>query len=264
MDCNRRFMNEKYNSSPLFYTLYFFFSTNFLKPLFYITFCDKLVSRALFKIHQFELGKQKKSTAMAEGTRLTTLHEQVQALQNKLENLTSTETTIHKWWEEQQKGMEAKFAENQSYMGRMLELLMQKNDSQAQAESGKVTCSGVQPESLLQARKEGKKSVEVTVVADRGKYTYRPEEPGILPRNMQDSTLNRDSIAFAKTSDFTNGSSSTSGLNAFSPRPKIELPVFDGNNPRRWIKKMSKILFYFCHRRPPENGVGCYVFGWQS
>ena len=134
MNCNRRFMNEKYNSSPLFYTLYFFFSLNFLKPLFYITFCDKLVSRALFKIHQFELGKQKKSTTMAEGTRLTTLHEQVQALQNKLESMTTTETTIHKWWEEQQKGIETKFAENQSYMGRMLELLMQKNDSHAQAE----------------------------------------------------------------------------------------------------------------------------------
>ena len=34
-------------------------------------------------------------------------------------------------------------------------------------------------------------------------------------------------------------------LNAFSPRPKIKLPNFDGVNPRGWVKKCHKYFTIF-------------------
>ena len=69
---------------------------------------------------------------MVEGTRLNTFHEQVQGLQNQLESLKATESSVPKWWKEQRKSIDAKLIENQGYISQMLELMMQKNEIQAQ------------------------------------------------------------------------------------------------------------------------------------
>ena len=146
---------------------------------------------------------------MAEGTRLNTLHEQVQGLRNQLESLKAAESSVPKWWEEQRKSIDAKLTENQGYISRMLELMMQRSEIQAPApvESGTINHSGnvqITPMPQVQAKKDGKNPVEVTVIDERGKYTYKPEEPGLLPKMQLEnsSQQTQDSFKPAKGREF--------------------------------------------------------------
>ena len=40
---------------------------------------------------------------MAEGTRLNTLKEQIQALQSQMETIKASDNVVPKWWEEQKR-----------------------------------------------------------------------------------------------------------------------------------------------------------------
>ena len=171
---------------------------------------------------------------MAEGTRLNSLQEQIHTLQTQIESLKTTDTIVPKWWDEQKQSIEAKFVENQGYLSRVLELLAQKGDKQVQMERGGITSSGMVHQSpTSQSKAEGKNPVLITVVDEQGHYTYKPDEPGILPAKQPNSfpqkTIECSASHFAP-------------LNAFTPRPKIELPLFDAVTQEVGLKNVKSIL----------------------
>ncbi|KAL4367674.1 hypothetical protein GQ457_05G014770 [Hibiscus cannabinus] len=85
---------------------------------------------------------------------------------------------------------------------------------------------------------EGKRPVHVTVIDDREKYSYKTDEPGILPAKPDKSL--RFNIQMGENSsgienlkqEKDNHVSQLGGPGNFMTRPKIELPFFEAQNPR--------------------------------
>ena len=118
---------------------------------------------------------------MAEGTRLNTLQEQMQALQSQLQTIKAFDSVVPKWWEEQKHSIDAKMIENQGYISRIPKLMSQREEIQSQNESEGITyVHNIPSASVSQSKAEGKILVEVTIIDEQGKRVARHNEPGIL------------------------------------------------------------------------------------
>ncbi|XP_039043811.1 uncharacterized protein LOC120183119 [Hibiscus syriacus] len=101
----------------------------------------------------------------------------------------------------------------------------------------------------------------MTVINDKTRFTYKPEEPGILkykPGEMpvhltslrndnlmgENSVVRNQLMAVEVDKRGTGGSSNMSGV--MWHRPKIELPMFEGINQRGWFQKCLK-YFSLCN-----------------
>ncbi|KAL4271454.1 hypothetical protein GQ457_13G018830 [Hibiscus cannabinus] len=88
-------------------------------------------------------------------------------------------------------------------------------------------------------KNEGKRSVHVTIIDDKEKYSYKTYELGILPAKP-DKSLRFNNIQMGENSsgdenlkqEKDNHVSQLGGTGNFMPRPKIELPFFEGQNSR--------------------------------
>ena len=101
--------------------------------------------------------------------------------------------------------------------------------------------------SMSQSKAEGKLPVEVTIIDEQGKRVTKHNEPGILSKGPFEGMSHispTHTLPFKKTESIV-GNSMMGSLNAFSRRPKIELPNFDGVNPRGWVKKCQKYFTIF-------------------
>ncbi|KAL4281742.1 hypothetical protein GQ457_03G022050 [Hibiscus cannabinus] len=168
-----------------------------------------------------------------------------------------------KGWEEHRAEMEnrmtnieSKFEEtasnlekNNFLLEKMLKALVEKEEEQNPTPEKKDT-SQVNSDSTT--KKEGKRPVHVTVIDDREKYSYKTDEPGILPvkpdkpfkANITYLGEHSGGIESLKQ-EKDNFVSQIGNSGNFMPRPKIELPFFEGQNPRGWIKKCQKYFSIF-------------------
>ncbi|KAE8656433.1 hypothetical protein F3Y22_tig00117000pilonHSYRG00047 [Hibiscus syriacus] len=185
------------------------------------------------------------------------------ALQKQLEELTTlvkqsqNETKIPKWWENQEEhitALESIMATNQGYVEELLRILTGRKGDQNQPEEEHVQT----PNSYNMS---GKQVVQVTVINDKNRFTYKPDEPGILkskpmelPAHItsfkndnqvgENSAIKNNTMGLDVDGRGTGGSFNTSG--SMLHRLKIELPFFDGSNLRGWIHKCLK-YFSLCN-----------------
>ncbi|XP_039019648.1 uncharacterized protein LOC120151187 [Hibiscus syriacus] len=104
------------------------------------------------------------------------------ALQKQLEELTALvkqtqdETKTPKWWENQEEritALESRMATNQGYVEELLKILTGRKGDQNQPDEEQVQTPNL-------SNTSGKHAVQVTVVNDKNRFTYKPDEPGIL------------------------------------------------------------------------------------
>ncbi|KAL4379604.1 hypothetical protein GQ457_02G023110 [Hibiscus cannabinus] len=181
---------------------------------------------------------------------------------------TSTEVTnegesIPTWWENEKSKLEQRLSlieastvENKGYLQRILKLMSNGADEVEQMTPG----SNVRDASGAKNTQEGKKPLQVTILNENEKYSFNPAEPGILaskPMPGQLSNMNspmqykiegnldkKAEPSMSKESEQW-GKNSYNGQNTIMPRPKIELQMFDGENPRSWVKKCQKYFTLF-------------------
>ncbi|KAL4281913.1 hypothetical protein GQ457_03G031000 [Hibiscus cannabinus] len=207
---------------------------------------------------------------MAETTDLTEIQKQLDELKD--------DTKVPRWWETQRTSwesrmlqMEANNAETQGYMKHIISLLSNEEEDSEPAtpeKSARLSAKAV-------LRKMEKKPVQVTIIDEKEKYSPKPNEPGILssipklPQNNEQWKLNTESVELGGTSMLKetqmgerNYSGNHNNQSIFTPRPKVELQVFDGENPRGWIRKCLK---YFAIFDVPEDQkleiAGMYLTG---
>ncbi|KAL4291734.1 hypothetical protein GQ457_14G021280 [Hibiscus cannabinus] len=156
--------------------------------------------------------------------------------------------------EERIEVLEAASEENRGYLQRILSLL-----SKGAKEIELATPGSHQQEAKkIPAETSGKKPLQITVIDDKERYSYKPDEPGLLAHrpdmmNKQNSTPLPQQKLKMKMEEHHTLETTTSPMYNFrglSLRPKIELTMFDGSNPRGWVKKCQK---YFSLLEIPEE-----------
>ncbi|KAE8658688.1 Phosphoglycerate mutase-like protein 2 [Hibiscus syriacus] len=183
---------------------------------------------------------------MADDATLTAIQQNIKELHNQMTNLRD-EGKMQKWWEQKEK--RSKEGEDTSEE----ETSGDKKKDNHETDTSKAT---------------GKIPIQVTVIGDKKRQSYQPNEPGILaskPVAFQSSMpMNQklqlpDNVASASevkmdSEGINDNKNSSKGLFGSSgsilPRPKLELQMFDGSNPRGWIRKCQK---YFNLLGVPEE-----------
>ncbi|KAL4363523.1 hypothetical protein GQ457_04G038370 [Hibiscus cannabinus] len=205
---------------------------------------------------------------MAEGAELVTWQQKLQELQEG--------TNIPPWWEKQ-KGdledrlgqLEKKMDESQTDLRRIISLMTRAADN---PES--VTPERTNPQAdKEQSKTQGKKAVHVTVIDDRERYSIDMNEPGVLapkPLNidLQDVLLKTQNNTYvaegSRLGNFlaekggpslpkestlekqsTHSPTQWNSMEKFNLKPKIELNMFEGQNPRGWVRKCQKYFAIF-------------------
>ncbi|KAE8675396.1 C2H2 and C2HC zinc fingers superfamily protein, putative isoform 1 [Hibiscus syriacus] len=204
-------------------------------------------------VMSLDSGMPKKNQTMAEAD--------LSGLQKQIEELTALvkqgrdETNPPKWWENQENrinALESRMETNQGYVEELLKILTGRTGDQVQS-------VGEQVQSLDTSKNKEKTPVMVTVLNDKSRFTYKTDEPGILkskpddclaiknsyrPENqMGENSDSRPIIVGLDAEKKGPGSSFSSGI--MWNRPKIELPFFEGVNPRGWVQKCLK-YFSIC------------------
>ncbi|KAL4303860.1 hypothetical protein GQ457_10G003110 [Hibiscus cannabinus] len=185
------------------------------------------------------------------------------------------------WWEKQQQLLESRFQglensteENRSYLQRILDLMTKG--------AYEISSSSPEPTQQLTAQKLqkalGKTPVQVTVLNDHQKYTFESGAPRVLankppdplhhptsfPQHAQFQSQSHQPIHQRQYRNTNLDNTGTSFLRdpttmdkhyahshgQFFPKPKLEIQLFEGTNPRSWIRKCEK---YFSIFLVPEN-----------
>ncbi|KAK8695823.1 hypothetical protein V6N13_000971 [Hibiscus sabdariffa] len=180
-------------------------------------------------------------------------------------------STLPPWWLQQQQLLENQFQmlekssdENRGYLQRIQSLMNKATDEGTQ--------SSPEPETGLTAKNLsksfGKQPVQITVLNEHEKYTFDSEAPGILlqqpdnhPSNSTPPLTNSfpthsNAIPLTKPTQQTYKNTTTplfqdptltdkNTPQTFFPKPKIEIPLFDGTNPRGWIRKCDRYFSIF-------------------
>ncbi|XP_038999500.1 uncharacterized protein LOC120125070 [Hibiscus syriacus] len=184
-------------------------------------------------------------------------------LQKQMEELTALvkqgqdESNPLKWWKTQDNrisALESRMATNHGYVEEILKILTGRKEDQNQSAEDQVQT----PNSVNMSSKQ---PVKVTVINDKTRFTYNPEEPGILKSKpgdlpVQVTSLKNDNLmgensaarnqlmAVDVDKRGTGESSNMSGV--MWQRQKIELSIFEGLNPRGWLQKCLK-YFSLCN-----------------
>ncbi|GMI63964.1 hypothetical protein HRI_000065700 [Hibiscus trionum] len=107
-----------------------------------------------------------------------------------------------------------------------------------------------------QMKHEGKKPIQVTFIDDKERYSINLDDPGVLGSKPQGN------MSFEGKWNEKGNTSNPQGnqkieregqenwWNSLNLRPKIELSMFEGENPRGWIRRCEK---YFAIFNIPEN-----------
>ncbi|KAL4318355.1 hypothetical protein GQ457_18G008640 [Hibiscus cannabinus] len=170
------------------------------------------------------------------------------------------------WWLQQHQLLEQRFQvleasneKNHDCLQRILALLSKGADE--------VIHSSPEPQITL-PKSLGKTPIQVTVLNQHEKYTFDSDAPGILP-HKPDAPASTSNIPHhnplptqphihqtTNTNNQTNEIPYTPFIRdptlqdkqsqqTFFPKPKIEIQLFDGTNPRSWIRKCDRYFSIF-------------------
>ncbi|KAL4309574.1 hypothetical protein GQ457_01G052960 [Hibiscus cannabinus] len=156
---------------------------------------------------------------------------------------------IPSWWTNEKTLWENRFAtlenqthENKEYLQRIISLVSKETDSIADSSPEKETRNPAPVNT-------GKQPVQVTVLHPNEKYSFQPEAPGILssqptipPPGFQKQNEDHGESSLLPQL-FSSGKQTNPS--SFCPRPKIEIPMFDGTNPRSWVRKCQRYFNIF-------------------
>ncbi|KAE8661535.1 hypothetical protein F3Y22_tig00113725pilonHSYRG00880 [Hibiscus syriacus] len=109
-----------------------------------------------------------------------------------------------------------------------------------------------------QNKNEGKKPCLITVLSEHEKYTFQPNEPRILSSKPMGFTgtlhlnqkLQEENVRGISSEVNVDSKGLFGSSGPILPCPKLELQMFDGSNPRGWVRKCQK---YFNLLGVPEE-----------
>ncbi|KAL4348542.1 hypothetical protein GQ457_17G027610 [Hibiscus cannabinus] len=221
--------------------------------------CDNLASE-LAKILT-KLAETKKNQQMAKTSDLSEIQNQLTKIQNKLNEL-EDEENVPKWWNKQKEAsdqritnLEKRIDVTQGYLEKILEVVS-KQGGQSSPETAEKAFTGI---GKIQPVNTGKNSTLVTILDDKERFSYKPEEPGLIASKPLHTPLPqtkfkmkmgepvKEETQMLEPHNLFNIMGNSKGCNFW---PKIELHMFDGTNPRGWIKRCQK---YFNLLEIPED-----------
>ncbi|KAL4346826.1 hypothetical protein GQ457_17G013770 [Hibiscus cannabinus] len=142
--------------------------------------CDNLASE-LAKILT-KLAERKKNQQMAKTSDLSEIQNQLTKIQNKLNEL-EDEENVPKWWNKQKEAsdqritnLEKRIDVTQGYLEKILEVVS-KQGGQSSPETAEKAFTGI---GKIQPVNTGKNSTLVTILDDKERFSYKPEEPGLI------------------------------------------------------------------------------------
>ncbi|KAL4309278.1 hypothetical protein GQ457_01G012100 [Hibiscus cannabinus] len=169
---------------------------------------------------------------------------------NRLDDM-DKEDAASKWWTKQNEetekrvtALESRMNTTQGYLEKILAVVTQKAEEESPASTTK-TSSRIDKDRL---ENTSKIPTMVTILDDHARYSYKPAEPGLLAAKPVSTPLLQQKLKM-KVGEVIKDESAIDTLNPHNPgsntrssnfRPKIELPMFEGSNPRGWIKKCQK------------------------
>ncbi|KAE8726097.1 Laccase-6 [Hibiscus syriacus] len=172
-------------------------------------------------------------------------------------------TNPPKWWETQENritALESRMATNQGYVKELLKILTGRNEEQEHSTDEQVQSPDEQVQSPDTSKNKDRNPVLVTVVNDKSRFTYKPDEPGLLktkpdaclalknsfrPENQVGENSDSRPNLFGLETEKRGPGGSLNSAGTMWHKPKIDLPFFDGVNPRGWIQKCLK-YFSIC------------------
>ncbi|PPD99865.1 hypothetical protein GOBAR_DD03118 [Gossypium barbadense] len=110
------------------------------------------------------------------------LQEQVTTIQKQLESMQAHEATVQKMCEDQQRSIDARFQETQT----CIEKVMRK-DKKPQSLAVTSDENTPNPTTIPFQRRDGKHPIEVIVIDDQKRFTFKPQQSGLLPKKILDS-----------------------------------------------------------------------------
>ncbi|KAL4290632.1 hypothetical protein GQ457_14G012640 [Hibiscus cannabinus] len=180
-------------------------------------------------------------------------------------------TIIPKWWTKEKQDMEKRFdalemsnKENKNYLEKIFKWCSREEQEPEQEETCNIQQTVEPVINVTPQKNEGKKPMQVVIVDEQGKYSPKPEGLGVLASKPNinnhasssqqklkigtetlgglESLVEKDPYLFEKSTSCPTG--------RFSFRPRIDLQLFEGDNPRSWVKKCQR---YFSLFAVPEN-----------
>ncbi|KAE8665787.1 hypothetical protein F3Y22_tig00112529pilonHSYRG00028 [Hibiscus syriacus] len=171
------------------------------------------------------------------------------------------EETLLSWWAGQKAELEGRIqtledgmTKNRGYLQRILQLVNQAVEEKDSPQSVKS-----QPTIVEQHNKNrSKQSCLITVLSEHENYTFQPNEPGILAFKSVgftstlhlNQTLQEENVRGSSSEVKVDSKGLFGSSGPILPRPKLELQMFDGSNPRGWVRKCQK---YFNLLGVPEE-----------
>ncbi|KAL4289531.1 hypothetical protein GQ457_14G023340 [Hibiscus cannabinus] len=198
---------------------------------------------------------------MVENSELSKIQKTLTTIQQRLTDL-EDEEKVPKWWSKHQDSsvarittLETRMNTTQSYLEQILQAVRQQGGDSSPDSATKTPAVTTQGHT----GKTGQTPTVVTILDDNERFSYKPREPGLLAAKPVHTTMPPlklkakmdDILKEEPLSHHANTSAAQIGnthINSF--RPKIELQMFDGMNPRGWIKKCQK---YFTLLEIPEE-----------
>ncbi|KAE8720380.1 CDPK-related protein kinase [Hibiscus syriacus] len=188
---------------------------------------------------------------MTQNPELSALHKQIEDLTLLVKNATD-DTNPPKWWEEQDNrisSLEVRMNTYQGYVEQILGILIRKKDGLEPESPDSQQVKTSEP-----SKPDGKQPGAVTIINEKSGFTYQPEESEILkskpdePPQKPKADLQLGDSSGTKISqgalvDERRGSFGS--LGSVTPRPRIELPIIEGTNPKGWIQKCIKFFHFY-------------------
>ncbi|GMJ05747.1 hypothetical protein HRI_004243900 [Hibiscus trionum] len=174
---------------------------------------------------------------MAENTDLAAIQKQLATIQDRLKEL-DHEDAVPKWWTKHQGNVDQRVSKLENRMdttqGYLEQILHAVKAKAGEITPDKPTSSATKP----QPGQASKFPPVVTILDEHERYTFNPEGPGILQNPTHTFTPQQKQKMKVEDTvpDGNNNEQHMPNLNHQSRgsnfRPKIELQMFDGNNPR--------------------------------
>ncbi|XP_039069068.1 uncharacterized protein LOC120215444 [Hibiscus syriacus] len=165
------------------------------------------------------------------------------------------EEALLSWWAGQKAELEGRIqtleegmTKNRGYLQRILQLVNQAAEKKDSPRSERSQ----PPAAAKQNKDEGKLPCLVTVLGEHEKYTFKTGEPGILAHkpvntpplceNQPHASLDVQKLKMGgNTTKMGESSIGEDVHSSYVFRPKIELQMFDGTNPKSWVKNVRSI-----------------------
>ncbi|KAL4351905.1 hypothetical protein GQ457_06G037700 [Hibiscus cannabinus] len=191
---------------------------------------------------------------MAETSDLSNLQKQLSKIENRLNDM-DNEDAVPKWWTKQKEEseqriskLESRIDNTQGYLEKILQAVTERAGDLSPESSAKPP-AGM---SKMPSGNTSKIPTMVTILDDNERFSYKINEPGLLaPKPLQTPFSQKLKMKMGEPVKEENHSEPNTlpaqniPIRGSNFRPKIELQMFDGINPRGWIKRCQKYFTLF-------------------